>query len=146
MPRRKATKPGPKTRAPRGQVGPQTYDHVRRVAEQKGIPLVKAFEEVAQATGRKAGTIAVTYYRIARRQRGGSGAGSGAAARTGTGRRRGRPPGSGTSAAPVAKVILARVTAAIAELEAVVAKQAEEIKRLRGESALAARIRKALQG
>jgi hypothetical protein len=129
-------------RAPRGQVGPQTYEQVRKIADEKKIPLVKAFAEVAKATGRKASTVAVTYYRVARKQ--------GGPTRKGRGRRAGsrgpgRPRAGVVSAGPRIRTALSRVSSAIKELEAAIASQAEEIARLRSESGLADRIRKALR-
>ena len=122
--------------APRGQVGLQTFEQVRKIADEKKIPLTKAFAQVAQATGRSAGTIAVTYYRIAKQK-----------GVTGRKRSRGRAAtrrGSAQSSSPI-KSILSRVSAAVAELENVIAKQSAEIGRLRKESALAERIRKAMR-
>ena len=136
--RRARSKP---PRAPRGQVGPQTYEQVRKVADEKQIPLVKAFAEVAKATGRKASTVTVTYYRIARKMGGPKR------------RRRGRPPGGaagngrrtrGRAAASGAAGALSRASAAIKELQDIVAQQEREIMRLRGQAGLAERIRKAL--
>ena len=129
-------------RAPRGQVGPQTYEQVRKVADEKQVPLVKAFDEVAKATGRKASTVAVTYYRIARKMGGPKR------------RRRGRPPGSaagngrrtrGRAAAAGATGALSRASAAIKELQDIVVQQEREIARLRGQAGLAERIREALR-
>ena len=138
----RARRARPKPRAPRGQVGPQTYEQVRKVADEKQIPLVKAFDEVAKATGRKASTVAVTYYRIARKM-------------GGTKRRkRGRPPGGaagngrrtrGRTAASGAAGALSRASAAIKELGDIVGRQEREIGRLRGQAGLAERIRKALR-
>jgi hypothetical protein len=123
-------------------VGPQTYADVRKIVEAKSIPLVRAFAEVAKATGRKPSTVAVTYYMIARKQAGGKPKSGGktianaASARNGSGR---------VKHSPGAQAILSRVSAAVAELETVVAKQAQEIARLTKESALADRIRKVLR-
>src|SRR5262249_34907877 len=127
-----------RARPARGQIGPQTYEQVRKLVETKGIPVGQACAEVAKATGRKAGTVAVTYYRVAR-QKGGTG-------RRGRPRagmaRRGRPP---RGALTGVRSVLSRVTAAIEELEGIIAHQAREIERLASESKLAARIRKALR-
>lgn len=129
-------------RAPRGQIGPQTYEQVRKIADEKKMPLVKVFAEVAKATGRKASTVAVTYYRVARKQGGPTRKRQGRKA----GRRGpGRPRAGAASGGARIKTVLSRVSAAIRELEAVIASQAEEIARLRSESGLAARIRKALR-
>lgn len=127
----------------RGQIGPRTYEAVRKIVVEKKIPVGKAFEEVAKATGRQPGTVAVTYYRIARLKGGPT-----RKRRAGTAGRRpvGRPRGTGSGAkAGGIGPLLSRVSAAIKELETVIAHQAEEIARLRGESKLADRIRKALR-
>lgn len=124
-----------RARAPRGQVGQQTYEQVRKLVAEKKLPVGQAFAEVAKATGRKAGTVAVTYYRIARRQ----GAPVGR-----RGRKPGRPASSGRDTAGNLQGVLARVTAAVDELKRVVAHQEREIVRLQGESKLAERIRKAM--
>lgn len=129
-----------KARAPRGQIGPQTYDAVRKIVEEKKLPMGKAFEEVAEATGRQPGTVAVTYYRIARLK--------GGPTRKRRGGRIAGKPGRRGGAKTAGRVgsVLSRVAEAIKELEEVIAHQAEEIARLRGESRLAERIRKALRG
>jgi hypothetical protein len=129
-------------RAPRGQVGPQTYEQVRKIADEKKIPLVKAFAEVAKATGRKASTVAVTYYRVAKKQGGPTQKRLG---RKAGARGPGRPRAGAAAGGPRIKTVLSRVSAAIKELESVIASQAEEITRLRSESGLAERIRKALR-
>jgi len=141
MPRRKqkseTSNGAAKTRAPHGQIGQQTYDHVRRVAKEQGVPLTKAFEEVAKATGRKPGTIAVTYYRIGRKH--------------GVGRKRRR--GAGASTMPRvrgqkgrnADGLLNQVSVTLKQLRRVIAQQAHEIDRLTKEARLAQRIKRALQ-
>lgn len=127
-------------RAPRGQVGPQTYDQVRKIVDERKIPVGKAFEAVAKATGRTPGTVAVTYYRMAKRKGGTTGKRRG---RKAAGRGPGRPRGSAGGAG--IKSVLSRVAAAVKELESTIASQAQEIARLRSESGLADRIRKALR-
>jgi hypothetical protein len=136
MPKRKSVTKQPMSvqKAPRGQVGKQTYDQVRKVVEEKKIPLLKAFEEVAKATNRRPGTIAVTYYRIGRIIREGAGKGSGA---------RGR--GRSSAVDGNIRAVFAQLSATIAKLEKIVTEQATEIARLRSESELADRIRKALR-
>lgn len=110
----------------------------QRVVADDGSLSAKPSRKVAKATGRKAGTIAVTYYRLARKQL------------APAGKRRGRPPGSAKSAAvkggsAAASKLMSRVTTAIKELEDVMADQAREIARLTYESKLSERIRKALR-
>ena len=134
---KQAKKPQAKAKpakAPHGQVGPQTYEDVRKIVDAKGIPLVRAFDEVAKATGRKASTIAVTYYTIAKKKGLGRTAKLRKSTAPVTGRGKGMPGSSVQS-------ILSGVSAAIAKLEGVIAEQAREIERLRGESLLAQRLR-----
>lgn len=123
-------------------MGPQTYAQVRKLVEEKKIPVGQAFEEVAKATGRTKGTVAVTYYRIAQREGGRRKRGPGRQSSAGRPDRRGGSAGH----SPRAKAVLGRVAAIIRELESVIAEQAREIAELRQESGLAARIRKALRG
>jgi len=127
-----------RARAPRGQIGPQTYAQVRKLVEEKKLPIGKAFAEVAAATGRKAGTVAVTYYRVARQQ------GGPIRKRVARGGRPGRP-GRRPRMVPAVQAVLSRVSAAVRELEAIIAHQAREIERLGSASRLADRIRKALR-
>lgn len=128
-------------RAPRGQVGQQTYDHVRKVLEEKGVRLKEALDEVAKATGRAPGTVAVTYYRFGGGKRRGKG-------------RRGRPPGPAARAqaltresdAAAANDLLAQISSNLRKLQTVIADQTREIERLTKDAALAHRLRKALAG
>ncbi len=129
------------TRAPRGQVGQQTYDQVRALIDQRDIPVGQAIKEVAQSTGRSQGTVAVTYYRMARQQGGSKG-------RKPVAKAQGpkavvRTTGAGTRGA---QALISQITASLAQLQAIVAQQAEEMEQLRSESNLAERIRKAFQG
>lgn len=106
--------------------------------DEKKVPMTEAFAEVAKATGRAPGTVAVTYYRIARQKNGP--ARKRRAGKPGRAAGRGRP----ANAAGRVKTVLSRVSAVIKELEEVIAHQAREIDRLRKESRLAERIRRAL--
>src|SRR6185369_2734148 len=96
----KPSRKSKRARPARGQVGLQTYEHVRKIVAEKKLPVGKAFAEVAKATGRKPGTVAVTYYRIARQQ-------GGPIRKRGAGKRRGRPAKAAASVKVLA--VLARV-------------------------------------
>jgi hypothetical protein len=142
MPRRKSTTKSNsrsmQTRAPRGQIGQQTYDQVRALVDQSGMAIGKAIEEVAKSSGRTPGTVAVTYYRLSKQKSGTKAPRNGRRTRT-------------VAQAPAAKSsslssILSRVAADLKELQSVIAEQAQEMDRLRQESKLAARIRKAMEG
>ena len=129
-------------RGPRGKIGPKTYEDVRKIVQAKGIPLVRAFEEVAEASGRKASTIAVTYYTIARKKGGGA-----PRQRTISKMTKAARNDNGRSEHPVGAVkgILSQVSTGISKLEKIIGQQAREIVRLQNESKLAERIRKVLQ-
>lgn len=57
---------------PRGSIGEQTYQDVRVLVDQ-GRTTSAAIREVAEATGRSAGTVQTAYYRVARSKPGGGG-------------------------------------------------------------------------
>lgn len=136
-PRAKRTPSAKQASVPRGQIGRQTYEQVRKILEEKKLPIGKVFEEVAAATGRQPGTVAVTYYRIAR-QANGPTRKPRAAKGAPRGRRRQDANQSGL------RGVMARAAAAIKELEEIIARQAREIERLGNESRLAARIRRVI--
>ena len=58
--------------SPRGEIGRQTYDAVRRLID-TGMNKTEAFAKVAKETGRSAATVTTTYYRMARREPDGGG-------------------------------------------------------------------------
>lgn len=67
----KKTSPKPSTkesaRPARGSVGKETYEAVERLVS-GGTKKMAAFEQVASESGRSPGTVAATYYRVARQQ------------------------------------------------------------------------------
>lgn len=52
--------------APRRTKGQMIYDRIEQMVEAQGVTRSAAFDQLAQETGDKAGTIAANYYRIAR--------------------------------------------------------------------------------
>jgi len=56
----------------RGEIGRQTYERVRALLD-GGMSRTTAFEQVGEETGRKPGTVATAFYRIAREQPDGGG-------------------------------------------------------------------------
>ena len=58
--------------SPRGEIGRQTYDAVRRLID-TGMNKTEAFAKVAKETGRSAATVTTTYYRMAKREPDGGG-------------------------------------------------------------------------
>jgi hypothetical protein len=100
----------------RGSIGVEIFEQVERMLAEDKITRAEAFKRLSDETGRKPGTVAANYYRIARKR--------GAPA----GRGRGRA-GSGDAAAA-----LGRAMSALEELSGVVRRQEQEISRLRAEN------------
>ncbi len=94
----------------RGEVGRQTYERVRELLE-SGMSRSDAFGQVGEETGRKPGTVATAFYRIAREQPDGGGVrqrprrGRGAAAAATSGRSTRQRAGSGTPSPSVDRLV-----------------------------------------
>jgi hypothetical protein len=110
----------------RGSIGVEIYEQVERMLAEDKITRAEAFKRLSDETGRKPGTVAANYYRIARQR----GAPLQPRGRRGSraGRGRGRT-GSGDAAAA-----LSRAMSALDELSGVVRRQEQEISRLRAEN------------
>jgi hypothetical protein len=117
----------------RGSVGNEIFDQVEALMSQEGLTRTQAFQRLSETTGRRAGTVAANYYRVARkrgaalqprkpRARRGSG--------SATGRRAPRRGGSNS-----AEAALARASEAIQELATVVRDQQKELATLREKQA-----------
>ncbi len=78
----------------RGRIGVEIYEQVEQLVKEHGISRTEAFQRLSDETGRRAGTVAANYYRIAR-QRGGGRARRTPRAAAGAPARRGRRPRSG---------------------------------------------------
>ena len=119
------------TNGRRGSVGNEIFDQVEALMSQEGLTRTQAFQRLSETSGRRAGTVAANYYRVARKR--------GAALQprkpraprgsAGTGR---RGPRRGSSNAEAA---LARASEAIQELAAVVREQQKELATLREKQA-----------
>ena len=132
--------------APRGSVGNEIFDQVEKLMAEEGLSRTNAFQRLSEMTGRRAGTVAANYYRVAR-QRGASlqpraprGSRSGGGSGGGSGRRSG---GRRAAAAPSGDVdaALQRATDSIQELAGLVRSQQREIDELRAQ---ADKVRRAL--
>jgi hypothetical protein len=131
--RKRMTPDGPDGAPKRGGIGQQIFDQVQRMLNDEGVSATEAFRRISQETGRREGTVAANYYRIARmqgvtRSRGG-----------GAGRPRGRRASGGTGDVQAA---VKRVSAALDELTAAVRRQEQEIARLRQENGRLEEIRR----
>ena len=123
------------TSAPRGSVGNEIFDQVEKLMAEEGLSRTNAFQRLSEMTGRRAGTVAANYYRVAR-QRGaelqpraprGSRSGGGGGARRSPGRRAAAPSGDVDAA-------LKRATDSIQELAGLVRNQQREIDDLRAQT------------
>src|SRR6266542_2312068 len=74
----------------RGRIGAEIYEQVERILAEEKMNRTEAFKRLSDETGRRPGTVAANYYRVAR-QRGADLA----PRRRGAGRRRGRGRASG---------------------------------------------------
>lgn len=115
-----------------GGVGEKIYEQVEALSGQ-GLSRTEAFQRISEETGRRSGTVAANYYRIARKRKGGD---SGPRRR---GRPRGRRRGNTTTGASAA---LARAQEAIDELSGIVRAQERELAELRERSAQLDKVRK----
>jgi hypothetical protein len=114
--------------ATRGNIGNEIFEQVEKIMSEEGLTRTQAFQRLSERTGRRAGTVAANYYRVAR-QRGAAlqpRAPRGSRSRAGGADR-------GTSAA--AEAALSRAREALEELSAVVRRQDDEIAALRADAA-----------
>lgn len=117
----------------RGNIGQQIFDQVQRMMNEEKLSATEAFRRLSEETGRREGTVAANYYRIARmrgmtRSRGG-----------GAGRPRGRRTAGGAGDVQAA---VTRVSAALEDLTSAVRRQEQEIARLRQENGRLEEIRR----
>jgi hypothetical protein len=124
----------------RGNVGNEIFEQVERIVAEEGLTRTQAFQKLSEQTGRRAGTVAANYYRVARkrgaplqprRRR------SGARGSARGGRRR--------ASAGNADAALGRATEAIRELEAIVRSQERELASLREQAAVVDQLRRTLE-
>jgi hypothetical protein len=128
------------TSAPRGSVGNEIFDQVEKLMADEGLSRTNAFQRLSEMTGRRAGTVAANYYRVAR-QRGAAlqpraprGSRSGGGGRRSPGRKSARASGDEEAA-------LQRATASIQELAGHVRDQQRELDKLREQTELLEKMR-----
>ena len=118
------TAPAADRGAPRGGVAEAIFAEVETMTAGGAMSKSDAFEDISRRTGRRAGTVAANYYRIARKR--------GVALEPRT--RRGRPPGSGRATADV-EAVIAKLDDAVKELARLVRRQESELATLRAQAA-----------
>jgi hypothetical protein len=109
-----------------GEVGEQIFDQVEQLVGD-GLSRTDAFKRISEESGRREGTVAANYYRVARKRAGGSlrPRASRSARSAGGGRSRRRGGGSDIDQ------LAGAVVQSVQELAAAVSAQAEEVKELR---------------
>ncbi|MEQ8834815.1 MAG: hypothetical protein RIB67_10295 [Miltoncostaeaceae bacterium] len=104
----------------RGRIGHEIFDQVERLVADGGMSRTQAFQQISDETGRRAGTVAANYYRVARQR--------GATLQPRTPRGARRSAGGGGAAATAA---LSKAQEALTELGSVIEQQQGEIAELR---------------
>ena len=129
---RRRRSPGRPTKATRstshGSIGREIFDQVEKMVAAEKISHSGAFRKLEKETGRRAGTIAANYYRIARK------GGATLRPRRSTGGRRGRPTGSS-----------GRASRLLNDLMSVIQEQERELERLRAENRKLAEVQRLLR-
>jgi hypothetical protein len=111
----------------RGSIGNEIFEQVEKIIADEGLSRTHAFQRLSEMTGRRAGTVAANYYRVARQR----GATLQPRAPRGSGRRRGAGRAGSSTGVDAA---LAKATDALQELSAVVKAQEKELNTLRAQS------------
>ena len=101
----------------RGRIGHEIFEQVEQLVSSEGLSRTQAFQRISEQTGRRAGTVAANYYRVARQR--------GATLQPRSGRGRARTSASQLQAA------ITKVQNALGELNELVQRQDEEITQLR---------------
>ncbi len=115
----------------RGTIGDEIFEQVEKLMADEGLTRTAAFARLSEQTGRRAGTVAANYYRVARRK------GATLQPRAPRGSRKSGGGGGGTrraASAGSAEAALAKAQEALAELSAVVRSQEKELATLRAQS------------
>lgn len=101
----------------RGNIGNEIFEQVEKIVAAEGITRSDAFQRLSDETGRRAGTVAANYYRVARLR------GAPLQPRT--------RKGSTASGASEVEAVLGRVSRAIDELTDLVRRQQDELSKSR---------------
>ena len=112
----------------RGNIGNEIFEQVEKIISDEGLTRTQAFQRLSERTGRRAGTVAANYYRVARQR----GAPLQPRAPRGSKRRAGSTDGDVSAATDAA---LAKAREALEELSAIVRRQEREIAGLRADAA-----------
>lgn len=110
----------------RGNIGNEIFEQVEKLIADEGLSRTNAFARLSEMTGRRAGTVAANYYRVARQR------GAELQPRAPRGSKRGRPARTASSSSVDAA--LAKATEALQDLSAIVKQQEKELATLRSQA------------
>lgn len=122
---------GEENEGQRGNIGNEIFEQVEKIIEEEGLSRTNAFQRLSEMTGRRAGTVAANYYRVAR-QRGATlqpRAPRGSKTRPATRRTSSGGGGGGGSA----EAALSRAMESLQELAGIVREQEKELSTLRAQ-------------
>ncbi len=112
--------------AAQGGIAIAIFDEVERITSGGAMSKSDAFARISERTGRRAGTVAANYYRVARQR--------GAVLQPRVRRGPGRPTGGRTAPSGDADAVIGRLNEAVKDLADLVRRQETEIGRLREQS------------
>jgi hypothetical protein len=125
-------------RESRGRIGTEIFEQVEKMISEEKLTRTEAFQRLSDATGRRPGTVAANYYRVARQR--------GATLQPRVRRGAGRPRRSArANAGGDAQAVLSRAMAALDELGGLVRRQEQELAKLRDENTQFEQIRKLMK-
>ena len=110
----------------RGGIGNEIFEQVERIMKEEGLSRTNAFQRLSDQTGRRAGTVAANYYRVARQR--------GAALQPRAPRGSKRKGGARSASSGNAEAALSRAMESLQELAGVVRAQEKELSTLRSQA------------
>ena len=113
----------------RGNIGNEIFEQVEKLIREEGLSRTNAFQRLSEMTGRRAGTVAANYYRVARQR----GATLQPRGRRASKARASAPPARASSSGGNAHDALSRAMEALQELAGIVREQEKELATLRAQ-------------
>jgi hypothetical protein len=110
----------------RGNIGNEIFEQVEEIMKEEGLSRTNAFQRLSEKTGRRAGTVAANYYRVARQR--------GAELQPRAPRGSKRRAGGRTASSGDAEAALGRAMESLQELAGVVRTQEKELATLRSQA------------
>ncbi len=113
----------------RGNIGNEIFEQVEKIIQEEGLSRTNAFQRLSEMTGRRAGTVAANYYRVARQR----GAALQPRAPRGSKTRRAASTPRAARSGGDADAALARAMESLQELAGIVRAQDKELATLRAQ-------------